>query len=141
VLERVAAQSGLGERWTICAVAAGVAPGTAEFLAGLAADSRIPTGDDEREGVISVPVVDVFEHLDGCDLLKIDIEGGEWEILADERFTAAGPPAVVLEFHGYGKPRKDIRGAVTELLEGHGYTVQHTKWDPVLVGQLWAYRA
>jgi FkbM family methyltransferase len=140
VLRACAERSGVGSRWLVLPVAAGTTAGRATFFAGQAADSRIATTDDERAEAIEVPVVDVFEHLTDCDLLKIDIEGGEWDILADDRLGSAPPSAIVMEFHGYQKPRRDIRSAVTELLDAHGYEVRHTKWHPVGVGQLWAWR-
>mgnify|MGYP001165761711 CR=1 FL=1 len=132
------AAAGLADRWTVHPVAAGVVEGRAAFLSGQEADSRVVA---PGLGTIEVPVWDVFEHLGGCDLLKIDIEGGEWDILADERFGAAGATAVALEFHGYRRPfGDDIRAAATELLRRCGYLVRHVAWHPVGVGRLWAWR-
>lgn len=50
---------------------------------------------------IDVDVIDIFELLTGkaVDILKIDIEGGEYPILDDPRFEMLRPWAVVMEWH------------------------------------------
>lgn len=138
LLERCRRVSGLEGRWTIHAAAAGTKDGSADFLGGREADSRLIA---PGHGTLLVPVRDAFDHFHGCDLLKIDIEGGEWEIVSDERFAAVPAVAVVMEFHGYRRPHRDIRGAAGELLSRCGYEVRHVAWDPVGVGRVWAWRA
>ena len=46
----------------------------------------------------------MFPHLHDADLLKIDIEGGEWPLLTDARFGELKVPAIVLEYHAYDSP-------------------------------------
>ena len=48
------------------------------------------------------PRVDVFPYLAAADLVKIDIEGSEWEILADARFAGIAARVLVLEYHPQG---------------------------------------
>ena len=55
--------------------------------------------------------------------MKIDIEGGEWAILADERLAAAGAMVIVMEWHARNSPSDDPHHAATALLERAGYTV------------------
>ena len=72
-------------------------------------------------GAVEVPGLDIFPFLDDVDLLKMDIEGGEWSLLADPRFGAAR--AVVLEYHPMMCPGPDPRVLVKELLSARGYEV------------------
>jgi hypothetical protein len=68
---------------------------------------------------------DVFEWMAGIDLLKIDIEGGEWPILQDPRFRDLTVPVVMLEHHAHGAPGDPGRAA-EELLAAAGYVVERT---------------
>jgi FkbM family methyltransferase len=72
---------------------------------------------------VTVEVVDVFPTLAGCDLLKIDIEGGEWPILADPRFASLPARAITMEYHGWGAPSPDSARSATELLNRAGFQV------------------
>ncbi len=88
---------------------------------------------------IAVEVEDVFDTLlaDPIDILKIDIEGGEFPILIDTRFAAVQARAIVLEWHRTG----DGKGEqwCVEKLRAAGYEVR-----PVVNlrdhGLLWAYK-
>ncbi|HUB11661.1 MAG TPA: FkbM family methyltransferase [Acetobacteraceae bacterium] len=57
---------------------------------------------------IEAEMLDVFDLLgDQCiDLMKLDIEGGEYAILDDARFPALGVKYLVMEWHG-GPERRD----------------------------------
>jgi FkbM family methyltransferase len=48
---------------------------------------------------VEVEVKDMFPYCRQCDLLKIDIEGAEWDLLADPRFHEISALAVVIEAH------------------------------------------
>ena len=74
--------NGLTDRWRVVEAFAGTRTGTTGFVAGLHAVSHAGNG-------IEVPVVDVLPELAAADLVKIDIEGAEWPILADPRFRRA----------------------------------------------------
>jgi FkbM family methyltransferase len=67
--------------------------------------------DAASAATIAVEVVDIFPRLLGerIDLLKMDIEGGEYEILADERFGQLNLGAVVMEWHSRGAAQEDRR--------------------------------
>ncbi len=69
--------------YVINRAAAGVSCGTAAFLAGRGGRSRILS--ERTPGSIEVQVHDVMPIVSSADLVKIDIEGGEWDILADAR--------------------------------------------------------
>lgn len=94
------ARSGLSARVDLVAAAAGCSPG--ELLlsdAGSSSSTVIP--NDGRHAILRVPCLDLFQQAErlNVDLLKIDIEGGEYAILADRRFAQLHVPVVVLEWH------------------------------------------
>jgi len=90
---------------------------------------RFATGEHQFSHVVDlpdpqaaeVPGMDVFPSLHGVDLLKIDIEGGEWRLLSDSRFGE--PRAVVMEYHPMMCPSTDPRALVKQLLTERGYEV------------------
>lgn len=119
--------------------AAAASGGTIGFVAGLAAESH-RAHPDERAMSVVVRAVDVFEHIGGADLVKIDIEGGEWELLGDARLATGGAQALVLEHHGRHCPTRDPRATATQLLIAAGYEV-HARGPAVAgLGMLWAWR-
>ncbi len=97
--------------------------GELNFASGLESTSHI---SDEGTPVLAV---DIFSYLDRVDLLKIDIEGGEWPILLDPRFTRLGASLVMLEYHPYMCPENDARRLAVQLLRGAGYEVQQVHHD------------
>ncbi len=119
--------------------AAAAASGVIAFVPGLAAESHRAHAD-ERVATVDVRTVDVFEHLAGADFAKIDIEGGEWEILADSRLADAGVRGLALEHHGRHCPSGDPRARATRLLRAAGFEV--VAGGPAVggVGMLWAWR-
>jgi FkbM family methyltransferase len=148
ILERANAAN--GGRWRIVAAAAGVADGETAFLAGRFATSRAvaaPAGaavDAEMDATIDVPVRDVLGILAAADLVKLDIEGGEWPILADPRLAThlRRVCAVALEFHPHGCPAPDARREAARLLRRAGFAaVQDVPTRaPRGYGSLWAWR-
>jgi FkbM family methyltransferase len=141
ILERNVADARVGSRWTITRACAAPADGAVPFLAGQQPDSRVVYGAQPASGASEVPAVDVFPHLQGADLVKIDIEGGEWPLLSDLRFRELTVPAVVLEYHPYNCP-DPARSTETArfLLERAGYIVVETDRHPLGTGTLWAWR-
>ncbi|MDQ3935825.1 MAG: FkbM family methyltransferase [Actinomycetota bacterium] len=122
--------NGLEDRWELIEAAASNEDGELRFYGGRGSNSRLAReGEVEVEGTVTVPAVDVFRWLDDVDLLKIDIEGGEWAILGDPRFARARPRAVVLEYHSLMCPQDNPRRAVRELLEGAGYVTHSPPAD------------
>jgi FkbM family methyltransferase len=114
--------------------AAAAQDGTVGFTSGgFGVSHTDPEGEQVR-------AVDVFPYLASADLAKIDIEGSEWELLADERFAGLPTPVLHLEYHARNAPGADPQRATIEALERAGY--EH---GPVLTtlegaGMLWAWR-
>ena len=126
------------DRWTLVEACAGPEAGTVAFLPGQETGSRVL--EDAGAGSVEVPMQDVMPLLGEADLVKIDIEGGEWPILADDRFSAV--KAAVLEYHPHGCPGDDPRHTAHELLEAHGFEVTELFYEPdSRVGMVWATRA
>ena len=75
-----------------------------------------------------VEAVDVFPLLADCDLIKIDIEGAEWEILQDPRFADLRASHVILEYHPRLCPADDPQALAQHILEASGYRI--TKFRP-----------
>jgi FkbM family methyltransferase len=129
--------NGLGERWRLVEAFAGTHAGTTRFVPGLFGVSREAEG---QEG-IEVPGVDVLPDLLGADLVKVDIEGAEWPILADLRFRELRARAVVLEYHAWGCPADDPRALAEQALRAGGYDLVHAGQKPAFgAGVLWGWR-
>lgn len=143
VHEALVEVEGEGARWRVTRAAAGARSGEARFIAGEIALSRLAEVDMEGSAgaaVIDVVVEDVLPEIAGTDLLKMDIEGGEWAILADERFAAAPPRCLVMEYHPEGCPGTDAAATVRRLLEGAGMSVGEIGRSPHGAGMVWAWR-
>jgi FkbM family methyltransferase len=139
VHELTISANGLAERWQLIEAAASNRDGRVSFVAGLNAVSHLAeaTGDDQT---IEVPMLDVLPRLGQADLLKMDIEGGEWAILGDTRFREAPPRVVVLEYHPYLCPGSNPRAEAERALEAAGMRVQSTIERGDDQGTLWAWR-
>lgn len=126
------------DRWTLVEACAGPEAGTVSFLPGQETGSRVL--EDAGAGSVEVPMLDVMPLLGEADLVKMDIEGGEWPILADERFSAV--KAAVIEYHPHACPGDDPRRTAHALLEGHGFDVTELFYEPdSRVGMVWATRS
>ena len=125
------------ERWSLVEACAGPRDGAVRFLPGQETGSHIV--DAPVPGSLDVPMVDVLPLLAEADLVKMDIEGGEWAIMADPRFGAAS--SVVLEYHREGCPGDDPARTAQEILRSHGFDVTPVFQDPAGIGMLWATRA
>lgn len=136
--ERAIAANHLSERWRLVRAAAGNRDGHISFVAGLNATSHAADAAS-GEPTVEVPMVDVLPRIAGVDLLKMDIEGGEWAILADPRFREAPPRAIVLEYHQHLCPGADARTEVEAALSAADFriaTIQQQDGQ----GMLWAWR-
>jgi FkbM family methyltransferase len=128
-----------GLRWELVCACAGTADGEVAFAAGDYANSRI--AENGEDGVITVPVRDVFPYLRSVDLLKVDIEGAEWSLLSDMRFRRVPATVVALEFHPWGAPG-DPRASATAALRGIGYDVRDAELSALEGhGMVWGVRA
>ena len=87
-----------------------------------------------------VEVVDVFPVLSGrrIDILKMDMEGGEYEILGDPRFSTLDIGAVVMEWHSRGNGTQDRRWCEGRLHD-LGFTISEIFAEPHY-GMFWAIR-
>jgi len=126
--------NGASERWRLIEAAASDRHGRISFISGAYSRSRIGAGGDE------VDAVDVFPYLEDVDLLKVDIEGGEWALLADPRFVELAVPALVLEYHRDQAPGPDSQAAALEAIRGAGYETRVVAEFEQGQGQLWAWR-
>jgi FkbM family methyltransferase len=96
---------------------------------------------DQGEAGIDVVMVDLFTLEDDTDLLKIDIEGGEWSILSDPRMADLQARVIVMEWHWRYAPQADAHGAALGLLERAGYEVHADYPAPGTgIGLVWARR-
>jgi FkbM family methyltransferase len=138
VLERCMTLNGLGERWRVHRAAAGAHDGSLAFVAGEFATSHAAAAGEP--GSIEVPLVDVVPLLAGVDLLKMDIEGGEWAILLDDRLAEVRPPAMVFEYHPHLAPDGDPARAVAARMSQLGYATHSVFARPDGHGLVWAWR-
>lgn len=143
LLEEVLRRNGVSERVEVVEACAGTVDGWTGFAGGLGCESHVVAAED---GAVRVPVRDVFAHLGHVDLLKIDIEGSEWPLLADPRLGEVLPAAIVLEYHSIDCPAPNAKREAASCLERLGYTVDHRQSDlpddePFWgCGVLWAHR-
>jgi FkbM family methyltransferase len=140
VLRRSLAANGLHDRWRLVEAAAGARDGTVRFAGGQDALSHV-VADGERGETSTVPVQDVLDEMAAADLVKIDVEGGEWELLLDPRFSASPPAALVLEYHPRGCPSSDPHRAVRDAVEAAGLHHREIWRRDDGHGMLWAWRA
>jgi FkbM family methyltransferase len=120
-----------GLEWELVEAAATTFAGEVPFASGRYTVSRI------EEGAEPVAAVDALPYLAAADLAKIDIEGGEWALLRDERFSEAAPRALALEYH----PQLARAGGDAEaVLARAGYSVERALRFSEGHGLLWALR-
>jgi FkbM family methyltransferase len=141
LLERLVAANQVGDHWSVTGVAVANYDGEMSFVAGLHADSHLATGDSATEpGTVTVPTMDFFEQDHEVDLMKMDIEGGEWSILTDPRFAGLRAAVVVLEWHAQGCPEPDPHEAAARLLRSAGYSRVEDVEVGTYNGVMWAWR-
>jgi FkbM family methyltransferase len=113
--------------------------GSVRFVAGEFAESHVAAADSD-EDTIELASVDAFRFAKAADLVKIDIEGSEWEILADARFGELEAEALVMEWHDIGCPHPDPRAAAHAALEQAGFEVLCENRPVASNGTVWALR-
>ena len=134
LLRRTIELAGGGPRWTLLPVVAAAEDGQVAFQAGEFAESHL--GGD---GALA-EARDVLPLMDAADLVKIDIEGGEWPILTDPRLATVAARALVLEYHPRGCPGGDPATAAADALRAAGFHTSEIAGAPVGAGMLWAWR-
>jgi FkbM family methyltransferase len=125
--------------WRVVDACVGTSAGTVDFIPEQFAMSHIAHGG-ESISTVAVPRVDVFPLVQHADLIKIDIEGGEWEILRDTRLAQLETSAVVLEFHPRLCPAQHARAFAEERLAAGGFTTGYSKEEVSGRGMLWAWK-
>jgi hypothetical protein len=75
-----------------------------------------------------------------ADLLKMDIEGSEWPILADKRMRDLKSLVLVMEFHKAGCPSPPSAAAARSLLERAGFEVDLVAENYWGHGLMWAHK-
>jgi FkbM family methyltransferase len=138
ILRRNRALDAPGRRWRIIDAAACTRDQDVSFTAGRVTGGRIST--DAGTGNLRVRGRDVFRDLVAADLLKMDIEGGEWAILQDVRLGETSLRAVVVEFHPWGCPEPDPEACARRLLSQAGFTVGPADRVGPGLGIVWAWR-
>jgi FkbM family methyltransferase len=117
---RTITANGLAERWSVILAAAGVSDGAVSLVATGGPGSYLLAPGARGSNEVAVKQRDVLPLLSCADLVKVDIEGGEWAILTDPRFAAAPPRTIVLEYHPQRCPGADARTAAERLLAAAG---------------------
>jgi FkbM family methyltransferase len=138
VHELTIAANAAGSDWSLVAAFADVRDGSVPFAADEFTTGRI----DELDGSAAVvPAVDVFPYLADVDYLKVDIEGAEWALLDDPRFTAVPARVVALEYHTHRCPGPDPRAAARQRLERAGFATRDAEFDASEGhGMLWGWK-
>jgi Methyltransferase FkbM domain len=96
---------------------------------------------EHGEAGTEVMMVDLFTLGYDTDLLKMDIEGGEWSILSDPRMADLRTRVIVMEWHWRFAPHADAHTAALDLLRRAGYKVYADHGEPRTgTGLVWASR-
>jgi FkbM family methyltransferase len=129
--------------WRIVEAAATAGDGEVEFDAGAFSLSRLAAAGSPPAGAkrVRVAAVDALELMRDAQLAKVDIEGGEWAILCDDRFPSAAPPALVLEYHPGLCPAADPHALALERLEAAGLEVSPVWRRDDGHGVVWGWKA
>jgi FkbM family methyltransferase len=137
LLERTIAANGAAARWRVIRACAGATSGVVAFVEGEYGTSHVV---DVADGGRQKSAVDVFPYLDDAQFAKIDIEGSEWELLADPRFAQLATRVIHLEFHPRSAPAPDPAAAAVRAVEEAGYDHDEVRETGPGTGMLWAWR-
>ncbi|HWA25865.1 MAG TPA: FkbM family methyltransferase [Lacunisphaera sp.] len=116
---------------TLNRVACGAAAGEASFFVN-AKDSIVSSFYRERANAdveIKVPVVRLSESIKGpVDLLKIDVEGAEWDIIQDLIASGKMPliKSMIIEYHHQIKGQRSALSGFLRMIEEAGYRYEVT---------------
>lgn len=128
------ARTANGGDWQVVRACASNRDGRARFNTGRENFSRISNGGDT-----DIAMVDAMPYMAEADLIKMNIEGSEWDILLDERFKDVSASWIV-EYHRISNPEPDFHALARRLFEQAGYTVK-LAFTSENNGLLWAWRA
>jgi FkbM family methyltransferase len=143
ILEQHLSVNNVVRQVSIMSVAAGTEDGHA-YLGNAGSSStlrREKSAFPVHRSAFPVQVVDVFNVLGGMliDLLKIDIEGGEYDLLADARFASLNVRSVVVEWHNRNG-REDGREWCFDRLRAAGFRTQAGVEDAPMAGLVWGVK-
>jgi FkbM family methyltransferase len=114
--------------------------GEIAFVAGRFSMSHVAARVELHEAR-KVPCVDLFTVLDDVDLVKLDVEGGEWPILADARLAELPAHTLVVELHARDCPELHPLALGERLLRKAGYATRCASERPTGRAIVWANRA
>jgi FkbM family methyltransferase len=132
LLEKMISANGVP--WRVINAYAAASNGTVNFAGGNHCFSRAAEVGEP------LTKIDVFPMFADVDLLKMDIEGGEWPILTDPRMRSLKADAMVLEWHDRGCPEPDAHSAAARLLREAGYGRIEEVEVATHNGVIWAWR-
>jgi FkbM family methyltransferase len=119
--------------WEIVCACASNTHGRTRFTTGRKNFSKV-----DETGDLIVERIDVFPFIERADLVKMNIEGSEWDILRDSRLAQTSA-AWIVEYHRIASPSTDIHSLSRALFERAGYTVRLAARAPDN-GLLWAWK-
>lgn len=131
ILERARAANGCD--WEIVRACASNSAGRVRFNTGRENFSRIADSGDA-----DIEAVDVLPYIAEADLVKMNIEGSEWEILKDPRFAQTSATWII-EYHRIANPEPEIHQLVRRLFEDAGYRVSFANQSPEN-GLMWSWK-
>ncbi len=135
------AANGLADRVNVYPVAAGLAQNSA-WLVDASASSYVT--NKNGTGRIPIQVEDFFATLNEgrIDLLKMDCEGGEYELVMSPRFAQLDVSTLILEWHAT-PDRPEADQTIASRLHTLGWNIQlgasHSLQN-MRFGMIWAYR-
>ena len=132
------ARNGLLDRVDVVAAAAGSNQRNSYLT-----DARTSSAVTEQTSDFEIRVLDIFREsaltVGPIDILKIDIEGGEYELLSDPRFGELDVRALVIEWHNTPE-HPDGRTLCLQKLHEFGYQTHIGSEDLPMAGLIWAFR-
>jgi FkbM family methyltransferase len=134
--------NGIADRVALVEACAATRAGEVDFVAGKSAASHATEATDIGA---RVPSVDAVPEILAADFVKIDAEGAEWELLADERLPGGHAAVVIVEYHTRMCPEPDARAHARAMLERAGYVTSNPWHNPAAtdddgMGLLWGWR-
>ncbi|CAN5595470.1 hypothetical protein BH09CHL1_BH09CHL1_11320 [soil metagenome] len=141
LLRRNLALNRIEDRVDVLEVAAGSKVDTIRFITGRAELSRQVFPGDLTDETRETPVVDALPLIVASDVVKIDIEGAEWTILRDARFSACSPQLLMMEWHYRGSESGDPGLEASSLLQDAGFQILSESRDSDRCGFVSASKA
>jgi FkbM family methyltransferase len=139
-LQQLISLNGLQGRVSAMNAAVGVEPAFL-YLSNEGTCSRVLA--ESTANAVAVKMIDFYEwasEIAPIDLLKIDIEGGEFAILSDQRFSALSCKHIIMEAHN-DSAHPDATDWTTSRLQQMGFDPRVTQQDAKLgVSMIYAGR-